>query len=315
MKRSIQTTKPGYTVGIEFDNHAIRSVRLLADGRGSFSITDIEEVKGDFTDDGNLLDGFRQLKTKLGIGMKDGIVTCLTGKQVYASEIPFRKLNPEEMEQALRLELRKTVHFEVATSTLDYEIVDEDEGSGGVVHVLVALAANSVLKRMLSLLEKSGIKPTSVDVLPVAVANALWAWKGGSDDGHPLVALHIGPQISNIVVDGEHAPFFNRNIYFAAEDVFRAEAPAAEKRKKLNSLSEEVSRSLLFYEKNSGVSGFQQITLLGDFLEDPSLSESLSEHTGISVGKMDLVNKMGRSGKNLPGQFDLATALALRGEL
>jgi Tfp pilus assembly PilM family ATPase len=146
------------------------------------------------------------------------------------------------------------------------------------------------------------------------VANALWAWKGGQEGDHPLVALHIGPQVSNIVIDGEHSPFFNRNVYFAAEDVFKAEASAGDREKRIRSLADEVSRSLVFYEKNSQLSGFQEILLLGEYLEQEQLLSQIQKVTGLPLRKMDLAARLGSIREPVPGRFDLAIALALRGE-
>lgn len=316
MKRSIQTSKPGFIIGIEHDHQAIRSVKLSSDGRGGFTIDKMETIKGDFSEDIGLLEGFRQIRTLLNIASRDSVVACLSGKQVYASQIPFRNLGPEEMEQALRLELRKTVHFEVATSTLDYDVLDEQDGStGGMVQVMVALASNTLLNRQLKLLEKAGLKAVAVDVLPVAVANALWAWKGGGEGEHPMVAMHVGPQTSTIVIDGEHSPFFTRNVHFAAEDMFGPNASAGDRDKRVRSLADEVSRSLIFYEKNTQASGFREILVLGEYLDQEILTERITQATGLSLRKMDLAGRLGPVRESVPGRFDLAMALALRGDL
>lgn len=316
LKRSIQTSKPGLNFGIEHDHQAIRCARLSTDGRGSHTVDRLEEVKGDFSEDISLLDGFRKIKSLMGINARDSVVACLSGKQVYASQISFRKLGSEEMEQALRLELRKTVHFEVATSTLDYEVLDEDEGSsGGLAQVMIALASNSLLNRHLNLMEKAGLRAVAVDVLPIAIANALWAWKGGQEGDYPMVALHVGPQVSTIVIDCEHAPFFNRNVYFAAEDVFGANASPGDREKRIHSLADEISRSLLYYEKNSEASGFREVLLLGEYLDQEQMINKIHTVTGLPVTKMDLAGQLGSLREEAAGRFDLAVALALRGEL
>jgi len=313
-KRTIQAAKPGKILGLEHDPSGIRCARLSSDGRGSFTVERLEEIKGDFAEDNALLEGLRQVRSIFGVSGRDTVVTCLSGKQIFASEIEFRRLSPEEMDQALRLELRKTVHFEVATSTLDYQILPgTDDSHGGPVQVMVALASNALLNRSLQLLEKAGLRPSAVDVLPVAIANALWSLAEGVAD-HPLIGLHVGAQISTIVIVGEHSPFFNRTIYFAAEDVFRKDAPASDRDKRLQSLADEVSRSLLFYEKTYGVSGYQGIFLLGDYLDGTGLIPSLSRQTSIPIHKMDLPSKLGYQKGQNPGHFDLAVSLALRGD-
>jgi Tfp pilus assembly PilM family ATPase len=312
-KRTIQASRPGKILGIEHDHLGIRCARLSTDGRGGFAVDRLEEIKGNFAEDAALLEGFRKIKGLVGTG-RDSVVTCLAGKQVFASQIEFRRLSPEEMDQALRLELRKTVHFEVATSTLDYHILPgEEESGGGPVQVMVALASNALLNRSLHLLEKAGLQPSAVDVLPVAIANALWANADGAAD-QPQIGLHVGAQITTIVIVAEHSPFFNRTIYFAAEDMFRKEANPADRDKRLQSLSDEVTRSLLFYEKTYGLSGYQGLNLLGDYLDGNGLVASLNRHTSLAIHMMDLPAKLGYQMGQKPGHFDLAVSLALRGD-
>lgn len=312
-KRTIQATKPGKILGIEHDHLGIRCARLATDGRGGFAVERLEEITGNFTEDADLQEGFRKVKGLLGPG-RESVVACLSGKQIFASQIEFRRLSPEEMDQALRLELRKTVHFEVATSTLDYQILSgEEESGGGPVQVMVALAGNALLGRSLKLLEKAGLHPSAVDVLPVAIANALWACADGTAD-QPLIGLHVGAQITTIVIVGDHSPFFNRTIYFAAEDIFRKEANPIDRDKRMQFLSDEVTRSLLFYEKSYGLSGYQGVYLLGDYLDGAGLIPSLSRHTSLSIQKMDLPAKLGYHKGQNPGHFDLAVSLALRGD-
>ncbi len=314
VKRTIQASKPGFTVGIEHDQHGIRAARLAIDGRGGFNVDRLEEVKGNYAEDAGLLEGFKQIKERLNIAPNDALVACLSGKQVYASEIEFRKLTHEDMEQALRLELRKTVHFEVATSTLDYQILSDGDASGSLVQVLVALASNSLLHRETGLLEKAGLKPTAVDVLSIVVANAMWSWKAADAENHPLVALHVGPQVSTIVIDGNDSPFFNRNVYFSAEDTLGKNTAPEERDKRIKDLADEVARSLAFYEKSSFGYEFKELLLLGEFLEAPSLEEQLRRHAGLKVQKMNLPKHLGYTGNIEAGHFDLAVALALRGE-
>ncbi len=316
LKRSIQISNPGFTLGVEFDSLAIRAARLFSDGRGGFSISGLDEFRGDLSDDDAIIEGLRKLNTRLGVGARESVVSCVTGKQVYATQIPFRKLGSEELEQALRLELRKTVHFEIATSALDYEVLPDDQGNdSGSCQLMVALAANSVLTRQMQVLERAGLKAATVDVLPISIANAIWSWRQGQESDAPAVALHIGPQVSTIVIDGEFSPFFNRSIYFAAEEVFGEQLSASDKAKRLQSLADEVTRSLSFYEKNALGTGFQEILLLGDYLSSPTLTDALRRQTGLMTSRMDLAAKLGSGLTAEPGKFDLALALALRGNL
>ena len=132
--------------------------------------------------------------------------------------------------------------------------------------------------------------------------------------GTPCVALHVGSQVSTLVIDGEYSPFFNRSIPFAREETC-AETPAAPKSKGLAYLADEISRSLAFHEKNSGVGGFRELVRLGERLEDAEFAEAVKRRTGLATVRMDLAGKIGGAGNAAQaGRFDLALALALRGD-
>lgn len=313
VKKTNKSMKPGHAVGLEYDNLAIRAARLALDGKGGILIENLIDATGNFGEDADLIDGLRQVKDRLKMGAKDKVFTCLAGKQVSASQITFRKLPPDEMEQALRIEMRKSTPFDVAGSTLDYQILGEPEQKAETVQILVAMAGAGLLTRQLKILEKADINPASIDVLPVAVCNALWTYVGSPPGDGPLVALHIGPQVSTIVIDGQKSQFFNRYIYFAAEETIGKDPMAPESERRTQSLVDEVSRSLAFYEKSTFATGFREILLLGDYLESKVIEERIRRKTGLTTRKMDLPNKLGLGHDSPAGRFDLAVSLAFRG--
>lgn len=300
-----------FSIGLEFDHLAVRSARVAKDSKGGYSVANLVDLTGDFSDDAALIEGIRQVVGQLKVGTREPLAACLLGKQISASQITFRRLPREEMESALRLEVRKSLPFEIAGASLDYHILTPETVESETIQVLVAVAGTGLLKRHLQVLEKAGLAPQWVDVLPVAIANSLWSWVGTPRGEKPLVALHIGPQISTIVVDGIKTPFFNRSVYFAAEDFANGNlTPDLEK--SLLALSDEVLRSLAFYEKSNFTTGFQEINLLGEYLDTPTLKERLSRQTGLPVKKMDLPKKFGMSHDKPQGRFDLAVNLAVK---
>lgn len=305
-------TATRYAVGIEFDHLAVRAARIAIDGSSGYAVEGLADVSGDFSEDDALIEGMRQVKDRLRIGLRDSLSTCIGGKQVSATQIPFRKLAPEEMESALRLEMRKTVPFEIAGATLDYQVLGDGEAQSDTVQVLVAMAAAGMVGRQLGLLEKAGLTPSFVDVLPVAAGNALWSWVGLPKNDNPFVAVHVGPQTSTIVVDGARSPFFNRYVYFAAEDFAGADPGSPDLEKRLRSLAEEITRSVSFYEKSTFAGGFQEVLLLGEYLDTPGLPETIRRITGLPARRMDIPRKLGHAHDQPPGRFDLALALALR---
>lgn len=300
-------------MGIEFDHLAIRAVRLSFDGKGGLAVDAMVDLSGDYAEESSLIDGLRMIKDRLRMGPRDQLAACLSGRQVSVSQIAFRRLPAEEMEPALRIELRKSVPFETAGSVLDYQVLDEADAKSGTRQVLVGMTAAGLLDRHLNLFERAGMNPAVVDLLPSAVGNALWNWAGPSPGEAPAAAVHVGPQISTIVIDGARTPFFNRYVYLTAEEFPGRDAGSPETARKLSTFAEEVARSLAFYEKSAAASGFQEILLLGEYLDTPGLAESIRRHTGLPARRMDLPRRLGLAHEFQPGRFDLAAALALRG--
>jgi Tfp pilus assembly PilM family ATPase/Tfp pilus assembly protein PilN len=314
-----QVVKMKYSaVGLEYDNRSIRAVKIRGNDNGEFALEKAEELRGDFRSDERLRGALNKVKDKLGIGGTDIVISCLTGKQVYAAQIPFKLLPKDQMVSALKIQIRKTVPFEVANAALGYQIMKQASSKDEESQVMVNVAAKTLLNKQLKDLEKLGIKPLIVDIQPLALANAIIAEAGlGLKPGVPLVTLHIGPTICTIVIDGLKQTFFHRSIYFSSAEMLGSgrKSPAIERERgrRLRALGEEVSRSLAYYEKNFPVvNSFSKILICGDYLDDPELLEALQQGTGLQVTKLNLAARSLSKVQVQPGKFDLALALALR---
>ncbi|MBF0431193.1 MAG: pilus assembly protein PilM [Fibrobacteria bacterium] len=303
-------------VGIEYEFNAIRAVRITGDDKGNFALEAAEEILGNFAKDEQLVEGLTKIRAKLHIGSKDQLVTNLTGKQVYAAQVPFKLMAPDQMTGALKIQLRKTVPFEIAGSILQHQVVKKAPDKTSPSQVLVSLTSNVTLSRHLRDLKKAGLKPDVTDIHPLAVGNALMMGTEKQDaKTPPSIALHIGSSICSIVIDGPDNTYFHRNIYFGSEEVFGAKkdkvAPR-ERERKLNALGEEIARSLSYYEKNHEASEFGSIYVFGEFSDEAHLYEIVTKHTGLNAQLLRLTSKS-QGGINVAaGKFELATALALR---
>jgi len=121
--------KTANAVGIDIDSHGIRAVLINTreiNGKMVRTLTQWEEVRGNFDDESELLQGLKSIREKIGISHLSSVVTAVSGKQVYVAQIPFRKLPPEEMKNALRLEIRKNLPFEVNNATLEYQVMGKE---------------------------------------------------------------------------------------------------------------------------------------------------------------------------------------------
>jgi Tfp pilus assembly PilM family ATPase len=307
------------TIGIDIDNSSIRAVKLTAKGKSSkegYVLLAMEEIPGDFIKDQDLTDGLKKIKEKMSVGKSDRVVTVLAGKQTYVSQINFKRLPEAEMENALRFEIRKSVPFEVAGSKIDYQYLKPDAKKAQQEPLIVTAVSHSLLARHLSCLQKAGLKPAVVDLLPLSLVNALW--ESGVNDAFETeaqVILHFGPEFATLVIDNENRNFYHRTIYFDAEEVLGGKRDdtmsGIERRRRITGLTDEISRTLAFYASSFNSAFFTSISLMGNYINE-EIVETIAMQSKVKTKVVDLIEKIDGKRKTVPGKFNVAAVLAMR---
>jgi Tfp pilus assembly PilM family ATPase len=277
----------------------------------------LKEYAGDFGKDAELDAAVRKMAGDLGVGPRDHVVIGLSGKQVHVAELQFKNLADAEMKTALRFEVRKTLPFDIAGATLDYQILDRvDPEKKDRITVMVTVVANALLDRHVRLLDKAGIEPWIVDVLPVAAANAFWAFRKDPDPAAAHVILHFAPEVCTLVLDGAATSFYTRSIYFSAEDMYGAagaSVTALERTRRLDALGDELRRSLSFYGKTYSSVKFGALCFMGNPVENEELRNTIRDKLGLVPDDQPLLARLESQQNTTPGKFDAALALSMRG--
>jgi Tfp pilus assembly PilM family ATPase len=306
------------SIGIENDASSIRAAKISLTRSGSktkVKVLGLSELRGDFSNDENISGGMKKIKEKIAVGSSDRVVTCLSGKQVWVAQMPFRRLPDEEMKNALRLEIKKNLPFEVAGASIDFQLIDGTK-KGDEQQLIVTAVPNVMLTRHINMMERLGIKPYIVDVQPLAIANAFHLSQTSTALGLAYVVLHIGPAVANLIVCGDDAvPFFHRSIYFSFEELFGEgeEAPGEDTvARKIGDLTDEIGRSLSFYEKTFSINNFAGVFLLGEYLENESIKSAIASKTELQTEVIDVFSSLKQSSNAPHGKFEVAMALAMR---
>jgi Tfp pilus assembly PilM family ATPase len=306
------------SIGIEHDTMSIRAAKLNIVKSGSkitVKVMGLSELYGDFSNDENISGGMKKIKEKISVNPSDRVVTCLSGKQVYVTQMAFKKLADDEMKGALRIEIKKSLPFEVAGAAIDYQLI-EGSKKDNLYQFIVTAVPSIMLTRHVNMMERLGIRPYIVDVLPLAIANSFNLAMQSCAVGLAYVVVHVGPAVTNLVVCGdESVPFFHRSIYFLADDVFGDhEQPAAEEEtgKKLQELVEEVGRSISFYEKTYALNKFAGVFLLGEYLETETIRDAIALKTNLTTEIIDIFSTLKQASNAPKGKFEVAMGLAMR---
>ena len=317
------------TFGIEFDALGIRAAAMNVVSDTSegvptspkYSLHKLEEVAGPFAKDEEIVAGIKKIKEKINIGAGDQVASCVSGKQVYVSQVPFKRLPPGEMPGALKLELRKNIPFEFSGATIDYQVLPEADDKSENLQLLVTVVSHPLISKHLHILGKAGLKPAIVDALPTAIGNAFHAGAGpDADDGKPCLIVHTGPSVCSLIIECKGKPFFHRNIYFTANELFgplQQSNPLAEREhaRRLGILTEEIVRTISYYEKTYDVSGVRNCYRLGEYTDKAELTRAITEKAGLQATNLDLCAQFNVApAPRQPAKFALAISLAMRQE-
>jgi Tfp pilus assembly PilM family ATPase len=274
----------------------------------------LSELRGDFSTDENLSGGMKKIREKISISSTDRVVTTLAGKQVYVTQIPFRKLPDVELRNALKLEIKKSLPFEVAGASIDYQILEESK-KGDTYQIVITAVPGVMVSRHLHMMERLSIKPWIVDVLPLSIANAFHLAQKSFAMGLAYVIVHIGSTVVNLVICGDdNVPFFHRSIYFSSDEIFGegATVEGKEIEKRLGDLAEEIGRSLSFYEKTFSTKQFAGVYLEGEYLENESITSIIGAKTSLTTEVVDVFARLKQTSNAPKGKFEVAMGLAMR---
>jgi Tfp pilus assembly PilM family ATPase len=305
------------SIGIEWDTQSIRAAKInisRTGARAAVQVSGLSELRGDFSSDENLSAGMKKIKEKISISGTDRVVTTLAGKQVFVAQIPFRKLPEIELRNALKLEIKKNLPFEVSSASIDHQLL-EDSKKGDEYQYLVTAVPSVMVSRHIHMMERLGIKPWVVDVFPLSIANAFHLSQKSFAIGLAYVIIHIGGTVVNLVICGDdNVPFFHRSIYFTADELF-GEGSALDQNtveKRLGELGEEIGRSLSFYEKTFSLKNFAGVYLEGEYLENQTIANVIGAKTSLTAEVVDVFSRLKQVSNAPKGKFEVAMGLAMR---
>lgn len=270
------------------------------------------------------------------------------GQDVAVKQIRSISLSAEELESSLTFEARKHLPLEDTDAILDYQILS-DSTSASNIDILMVATTRKAFDYHIKLLNEMGVKPRIMDAECTALLNSYFLGNGKPVGETALVFLDIGARFSTLTVFADEGMLFSRDIavgghkltediknlqdieYAAAEEMKKNKGLGAflggenegetsikiARRKALDSLVDEIRRSLRYYTKETGIREFEKILLCGGSANMVNLNSHLAQALSLNVevyNPFELFTVPPGFNEALGTQLATACGLALREE-
>ncbi len=343
-------------VGLDIGSHSIKAVVVEKSGNRykvlNRTIREIYTSGQAWDPDGPkrsqitplLVDIFKEFK--LQPKRMRNIRALMSGAQIAAKEIIAVPLEDREMQSAMLLEARKHIPLDGSDTQVDYMLLGEYPKEPDKVRVLLAATTKKLFNSLLDTLGDLEIRPSVIDIEPLAMANSYFAFHEEPDEG-VIVMMNIGCRKTGITIIGRQEMFFTRDInvgghtfteelmknyglsYADAERVKRTDGlspdlPKTEEeggklrlasKTAIDKFGDEVNRTLRYYVKETGQSYFTKFVLFGGGGALSDVQDYLNRKFNVTVEAYDPFNRVenvSANGGGHPGQYAGAVGLAIR---
>jgi len=305
--------KPGLSTGIYFDSHSVLAAMISCGRKGEVNIEALEKISGTFNEPQDLIRALLQIQDRLPRGIDLNTVSCVTEGQIYVAQKSIPACSKNKMNSVITHLVQKEVNFNLETATWDYQILTKIKAKK-IVEIIVTAVETPVLNHHLDILNRAGYEPKTVEVLPLCLANGLWATIQQPQLALPYVLLHVGVDFCTLVITGYHTPFYYKPI-FTSRDQIQIELKTPEKPTPgLKSLLSEITKSLNHYSHQNQISRYAGILHSGYTSDFKTWNQWLATQTSLEVVPLDMVSHCGFDLAEFTGEFDMPLILALRGQ-
>lgn len=226
----------GSYVGLDIGSNLMKVAEIRRTGKGlelvalGIAATPHEAYENnDIVDPVAMSKAVKALLKEAGISTKQCVSTLSGQSAVVVRVIEVPKMNPAELKETMNYEVERHVPFASSGGGVitDYIPIDRPEGvaDGQNMEVLLAAAQQDVVDRHWKLLFDAGLKPTAIEVQPLAAATALLdipSAAAGAQPGHTVVIINIGASVTDVGIYRDNLLCFSRTLPFGGDQFTRA---------------------------------------------------------------------------------------------
>jgi type IV pilus assembly protein PilM len=311
---------PPRVIGLDIGSFAVRAAEVDLGGArptllrfGQVTLPPEAVVDGEVENTEAVGAAIRRLWSEAGFRTKQ-VVVGVANQRVIVRQAEVPAMSEEDMRSALRFEAQELIPIPLDEAILDFQVLEEIQGREEEprARILLAAAQRDMVRTQLAAVERGGLTPSTVDLVPFALIRAL---AGGADflpePGRSDAIICIGGGVTNVVVHEAGIPRFVRILLVGGDDVTAAIASELDvdidlaedlKRRadessgdelvaragaivaqQLGSLVEETRGSLDFYLAQADADPFERVLVTGGGSRTPGLMARLAQALGDAV--------------------------------
>lgn len=231
-------------VGLDIGSSGVRGVELSANGKTKPTLIRSYEiplptgavVRGEVLEPEVVGAALKRLWSQGGFKSKK--VVLGTGNQgVIVRDLTVPKMSLKHIRESLPFQVATTLQMPLADLLLDFYPMSESDGEQGpVINGLLVAAGKREILGNVSAVEKAGLTPVEVDLIPFALNRLLVS---RPEVMGTVALIDIGGTTTSIIISSNGVPWFVRIIPTGGDDLTNAlkqeleiETPAAEELKR-----------------------------------------------------------------------------------
>ncbi len=338
-------------IGVDIGSSSIKLVQLR-ESKGVYHLSSLGVaplppdaiVDGAIMDSSTVVEVIDNLIKGLNLKVKN-IATSISGHSVIIRKIKLPIMTEEEMEASIQWEAEQYIPFEISEVNLDFQILGPDPNDHSQMNVILVAAKKDFVNDYVAVFNECGLSPTVLDIDCFAMENSYEV--NNQIDKQGVVALvNMGASAMNVNILKDGVSVFTRDIT-AGGNMINEEMQKrlglsggdAETLKlggvidgvkssdvdevindAIESLVQEVQRSLDFFSATASDDKIQSVYITGGVSRSPAIKDLISKRLDLPVEVMNAFSQIVIDEKNFDMEYieaishimSVAVGLAMR---
>lgn len=214
-------------VGLDIGSSGVRGVELASSGKAKLNLIRSYEIplpegavcRGEVIEPAVVGAALKRLWSQGGFKSKN-VVLGIGNQGVIVRDLSVPKMSMKRIRESLPFQVQSMLQMPPSDSILDFYPTSESTGDQGeVVNGLLIAAEKAEILGNIRVVEKAGLTPIEVDLIPFALNRLLISRANLSNT---VALIDIGGDTTSIIISNNGVPSFVRIIPTGGDDLTRA---------------------------------------------------------------------------------------------